>query len=27
LIHGALQAYGQYFDDPAWKPDAPMQVK
>ena len=27
LIHGALKAYGQYFDDPAWKPDAPMQVK
>jgi hypothetical protein len=27
LVHGALQAYGQYFDDPAWKPDAPMQEK
>ena len=27
LIHGALKAYGQYFDDPAWKPDAPMQEK
>ena len=25
LIHGALKAYGQYFDDPAWKPDASMQ--
>jgi hypothetical protein len=20
LVHGALRAYGQYFDDPAWKP-------
>ena len=27
LIHGALNAYGQYFDDPAWKPDAPMHAK
>ena len=27
LIHGALKAYGQYFDDPAWKPEAPMQEK
>ena len=22
LVHGALNAYGQYFDDPTWKPDA-----
>lgn len=27
LVHGALKAYGQYFDDPAWKPDAPMQER
>jgi hypothetical protein len=27
MVHGALIAYGQYFDDPAWKPDAPMQEK
>jgi hypothetical protein len=27
LVHGALNAYGQYFDDPAWKPDAPMHEK
>jgi hypothetical protein len=27
LVHGALNAYGQYFDDPAWKPDAPMREK
>jgi hypothetical protein len=20
LVHGALAAYGKYFDDPAWKP-------
>lgn len=20
LVHGALRAYGQYFDDPTWKP-------
>jgi len=25
LIHGALNAYGKFFDDPAWKPDAPMR--
>jgi hypothetical protein len=24
LVHGALNAYGQYFDDPTWKPDSPM---
>ena len=24
LVHGALNAYGKYFDDPAWQPDAPM---
>jgi hypothetical protein len=24
LVHGALNAYGRYFDDPAWKPDSPM---
>lgn len=27
LVHGALQAYGQYFDDPEWKPDTPMHEK
>jgi hypothetical protein len=27
LVHGALQAYGQYFDDPTWKADAPMQER
>ena len=27
MIHGALNAYGQYFNDPAWGPHAPMQVK
>jgi hypothetical protein len=27
LVHGALSAYGQYFDDPAWMPDAPMHEK
>lgn len=27
LVHGALQAYGRYFDDPAWKPDTPMHEK
>ena len=27
LVHGALKAYGQHFDDPAWKPDAPMHEK
>ena len=27
LVHGALKAYGQYFDDAAWKPNAPMQEK
>ena len=26
LVHGALKAYGQYFDDPTWKPDAPMHA-
>jgi hypothetical protein len=25
LIHGALNAYGKFFDDPAWKPDMPMR--
>ncbi len=25
LVHGALKAYGQYFDDPTWKPDTPVQ--
>jgi hypothetical protein len=24
LVHGLLRAYPRYFDDPAWKPDAPM---
>jgi hypothetical protein len=27
LVHGALNAYGQYFDDPAWQPDAPLHEK
>jgi hypothetical protein len=27
LVHGALRAYGQYFDDPAWPHDAPMHEK
>jgi hypothetical protein len=27
LVHGALNAYGRYFDDPEWKPDAPMHEK
>ncbi len=27
LVHGALRAYGQYFADPAWRPDHPMQGK
>jgi len=27
LVHGALKAYGKYFDDPAWQPDAPMLEK
>lgn len=27
LVHGALNAYGQYFDDPAWKPDVAMHEK
>ncbi len=27
LVHGALRAYGQYFDDPTWQPDPPMQGK
>ncbi len=27
LVHGALESYGRYFDDPAWKPDAPMHEK
>lgn len=27
LVHGALKAYGQYFGDPEWKPDAPMHEK
>jgi hypothetical protein len=27
LVHGALIAYGKYFDDPAWQPDAPMHEK
>jgi hypothetical protein len=25
LIHGALNAYGKFFDDPGWKPDVPMR--
>jgi len=25
-VHGALKAYGQYFDDPTWQPDAPMHA-
>jgi len=27
LVHGALNAYGQYFDDPAWKPATPLHDK
>jgi len=27
LVHGALNAYGKYFDDPAWQPDAPVHEK
>lgn len=27
LVHGALNAYGQYFDDPAWHEEAPPQGK
>ncbi len=27
LVHGALKAYGQYFDDPEWEPEAPMHVE
>jgi hypothetical protein len=27
LVHGALNAYGRYFDDPAWKPDVAMHEK
>jgi hypothetical protein len=27
LVHGALNAYGRYFDDPDWKPDALMHEK
>jgi hypothetical protein len=25
LVHGALRAYGQYFDDPSWVPETPMK--
>jgi septal ring factor EnvC (AmiA/AmiB activator) len=27
LVHGALIAYGTYFDDPAWQPDSPVNEK
>ena len=27
LVHGALIAYGKYFDDPGWHPDAPVDEK
>jgi len=27
LVHGALIAYGKYFEDPAWQPDAPVHEK
>jgi hypothetical protein len=27
LVHGALIAYGTYFEDPAWQPDAPVNEK
>ena len=27
LVHGALRAYGLYFDDPAWQSDPPMHGK
>lgn len=25
LVHGALRAYGRYFDDPSWVPETPMK--
>jgi hypothetical protein len=27
MVHQALNAYGRFFDDPTWKPDAPMQTR
>jgi len=27
LVHGALIAYGRYFEDPGWQPDAPVHKK
>ena len=27
LVHSALIAYGQYFEDPGWQPDAPAHKK
>ena len=27
LVHGALNAYGTYFEDPGWQPDAPVHEK
>lgn len=27
MVHQALNAYGRFFDDPTWKPDAPMQAQ
>ena len=26
MVHGALNAYGKFFEDPSWKPAAPMQA-
>jgi hypothetical protein len=27
LVHGALIAYGKYFDDPGWQPNAPVHER
>jgi hypothetical protein len=27
LVHGALIAYGKYFDEPGWQPDAPAHER
>jgi hypothetical protein len=27
LVHGALIAYGKYFDDPGWQPTAPVHER
>jgi hypothetical protein len=26
MVHQALNAYGKFFDDPTWQPDAPLQA-